>query len=518
MLILSHPIEAESTHSSNNTEFIGKDLDIKKSIKASELNVDGHKTQISEPVMNEAIYFTSIIGSNIHRRLNSIFHDNSYHCAQQLQDSHDPEKIIDPFQYPRPGSNISDFSDSQSSQNEYISDEGDGEEFDYYHKKKHTKGCSSPNNASDISCDFSLASSPETSEVGSCSRGKRPKKAKITKALSGSSVAGVYCEHCKKLITRDIRRHMRIHEDVSRFQCVFPREICYHKTGNFNRQYDFKKHLLHCHFQLDSPEAKKSCALSDKLSASGTCPCGMKFNGKDWLENHILTSDKSKKCAFLSNAWELHGGKHNSNHMFTQGSSLPNTELNYRESRTSTMEKVVRDHNESEVCKPMISKASAVLSPTNTSFESSSPSIPFYALSQFSQGPFYGLGVGNQEPKYAYPSQPKVFSTFNVGPTLHQHDSWSSHPFTQYPQICYNENTQKLLQRPIAISQTIPQTIPQTNQPQQIYSQLAASHIYSPLNDSLYLSQPQQEPYHQSYIPCHYQPELQYSFQYQGFQ
>jgi hypothetical protein len=35
-----------------------------------------------------------------------------------------------------------------------------------------------------------------------------------------------------------------------RFKCMFPKENCPNKTGRFNRQYNFKKHLLHAHFVL----------------------------------------------------------------------------------------------------------------------------------------------------------------------------------------------------------------------------------------------------------------------------
>ncbi|KAG7877313.1 hypothetical protein KL938_004069 [Ogataea parapolymorpha] len=43
------------------------------------------------------------------------------------------------------------------------------------------------------------------------------------------------CPVCRKHITRDMSRHLRTHEPVSRFKCVYPREMCIHKTGQFNR-------------------------------------------------------------------------------------------------------------------------------------------------------------------------------------------------------------------------------------------------------------------------------------------
>ncbi|KAK6458289.1 uncharacterized protein RJT20DRAFT_133725 [Scheffersomyces xylosifermentans] len=104
------------------------------------------------------------------------------------------------------------------------------------------------------------------------------------------------CSVCGKRITRDMSRHMRTHQSESRFTCKFPKSQCRHKSGKFNRPYDFKKHLLNRHFKFENLAIKRLHNLSDKLNHWGTCPCGLRFIGKDWLDEHILTEDPSKKC------------------------------------------------------------------------------------------------------------------------------------------------------------------------------------------------------------------------------
>lgn len=102
------------------------------------------------------------------------------------------------------------------------------------------------------------------------------------------------CTICSKRITRDMSRHMRTHQPESRFTCKFPKTQCRHKLGKFNRPYDYKKHLLNRHFKFDNVSIKKLHNLSDKLSHWGTCPCGNRFIGKDWLQDHILTEGADK--------------------------------------------------------------------------------------------------------------------------------------------------------------------------------------------------------------------------------
>ncbi|CDK26090.1 unnamed protein product [Kuraishia capsulata CBS 1993] len=99
------------------------------------------------------------------------------------------------------------------------------------------------------------------------------------------------CHICAKLIRRDMSRHLRIHNPISRFQCYLPRDRCNHKTGQFNRPYDFKKHMLNSHFQFDDSKVKKMHNLNDKLNKWGNCECGFRANGEVWLENHFLTNE-----------------------------------------------------------------------------------------------------------------------------------------------------------------------------------------------------------------------------------
>lgn len=113
---------------------------------------------------------------------------------------------------------------------------------------------------------------------------------------------GAVCTICDKYISRDLTRHLRIHDEVGRFQCVYPRHMCNHKTGKFNRPYDYKKHLLHVHFKFDDPNGKSSHKLTDKLPLTGNClACGARYSASDWIDRHVLTKDLSQKCPYLKN-------------------------------------------------------------------------------------------------------------------------------------------------------------------------------------------------------------------------
>ena len=111
---------------------------------------------------------------------------------------------------------------------------------------------------------------------------------------------GAICPVCDKYISRDLTRHMRIHNEVGRFQCVYPKQMCNHKTQNFNRPYDYKKHLLHLHFQFDDPKGKNANTLGEKLPMSGVCiACGVRFIAGDWLSEHVLTKDLEQRCLYV---------------------------------------------------------------------------------------------------------------------------------------------------------------------------------------------------------------------------
>lgn len=107
------------------------------------------------------------------------------------------------------------------------------------------------------------------------------------------------CSVCGKKISRDMLRHMRTHQSVARFKCNFLKNQCSHKSRRFNRPYDHKKHLLNRHFKFDSPEVKKLHNLNDKLGHWGTCPCGLRYVAKEWLEKHILATNTDQKCPLL---------------------------------------------------------------------------------------------------------------------------------------------------------------------------------------------------------------------------
>lgn len=106
------------------------------------------------------------------------------------------------------------------------------------------------------------------------------------------------CQICGKYFRRDLPRHLRTHLEITRFECPFPRDICPHKQGHFNRPYDFKKHLLHGHFVFDDQKKVRSFRdLQQKLSHSGTCRCGLRFTAGEWLDKHVL--DGTNRCPFL---------------------------------------------------------------------------------------------------------------------------------------------------------------------------------------------------------------------------
>jgi hypothetical protein len=113
------------------------------------------------------------------------------------------------------------------------------------------------------------------------------------------------CKVCGRLVARDIARHMRIHDEVARFHCIYPRSHCLHRSGNFNRQYDFKKHLLHAHFLLLDHNVKRINSLGEKMKHEGVCPCGGRMKAEEWLA-HILTKDASGRyiCPDLEARWD----------------------------------------------------------------------------------------------------------------------------------------------------------------------------------------------------------------------
>ncbi|KAK6200110.1 uncharacterized protein RJT21DRAFT_121010 [Scheffersomyces amazonensis] len=149
------------------------------------------------------------------------------------------------------------------------------------------------NSGQSVSSSGSTSSSKDNIESNDKSEKKdKPKKKKTPKSA--------ICPVCNKFISRDLIRHMRIHNAVGRFQCVYPKHMCKHKTQYFNRPYDYKKHLLHIHFKFDDPKGKTSNTLTDKLPLQGTCmACGIRQTASDWLDNHVLTSQPQGRCPFV---------------------------------------------------------------------------------------------------------------------------------------------------------------------------------------------------------------------------
>lgn len=105
------------------------------------------------------------------------------------------------------------------------------------------------------------------------------------------------CPVCGKHITRDYSRHIRIHDDAGRFRCIFQPQYCKHKSGKFNRPYDYKKHLLNFHFEFDDPTIKLAHTLAGKMDFEGRCSlCRQRFLASEWLKRHILTDNDGEMC------------------------------------------------------------------------------------------------------------------------------------------------------------------------------------------------------------------------------
>lgn len=109
------------------------------------------------------------------------------------------------------------------------------------------------------------------------------------------------CHICHKYYRRDLPRHLRTHQLTARFQCPYPRAQCSHKRGQFNRPYDYKKHLLHCHFTFDEQKLVRGFRdLRSKLGYWGVCSCGKRFLAEEWLAKHIIVGPGDPdRCSLL---------------------------------------------------------------------------------------------------------------------------------------------------------------------------------------------------------------------------
>lgn len=133
------------------------------------------------------------------------------------------------------------------------------------------------------------ASSSDTIDSGGQNTGESSAKKRSAK--------GSICPVCNRFIKRDFTRHRRIHDEVGRFKCVYPKGECKHKSQYFNRPYDYKKHLLHDHFTFENEFGKSTKLLTDKLPLRGKCnSCGQTFKASEWLDNHVLTTDPEGRC------------------------------------------------------------------------------------------------------------------------------------------------------------------------------------------------------------------------------
>ncbi|ODV59361.1 uncharacterized protein ASCRUDRAFT_37525, partial [Ascoidea rubescens DSM 1968] len=116
------------------------------------------------------------------------------------------------------------------------------------------------------------------------------------------------CPVCRRVFVRDLKRHIRIHDDKPRFKCVFHRKdktnglkMCLHSTGRFNRPYDHKKHLLNNHFTFEDPHGKKEANLGPKLDCRGSCNyCGKHMTGQEFIEHVDHQNNQKNLCPYLT--------------------------------------------------------------------------------------------------------------------------------------------------------------------------------------------------------------------------
>lgn len=184
------------------------------------------------------------------------------------------------------------FHDSYNSFNQHSSGNYDNVGYDHDDQPRQNVHASEPMAVGKHQSPDILSDGPEDRKV----TGKKKKPIK-----------GTICSICDRYISRDLTRHMRIHDDAGRFQCVFPPSSCKHKSRKFNRPYDFKKHLLNMHFKFDDPTVRHAPNLTDKLKILGQCiACGQSFIANDWLEKHILIKDNKYRCVGLQRIEQLY--------------------------------------------------------------------------------------------------------------------------------------------------------------------------------------------------------------------
>lgn len=110
------------------------------------------------------------------------------------------------------------------------------------------------------------------------------------------------CRICGRNNFMNLKRHLKIHEQIPRYNCKFPKSVCNYKTNSYNRSFDFKRHLINKHFKFKDKKIKKLSSLTDKFAYPGECPCGYESTAKDWLSNHILTDNDAKRCTLFKNS------------------------------------------------------------------------------------------------------------------------------------------------------------------------------------------------------------------------
>lgn len=211
-----------------------------------------------------------------------------------------------PLTYNKEGDTQYDDSQDDHRHRDYnFKDEQNTGNSELNHDKKSplTPISNSPNSQANLSTGSNNGISPHLYKTNSNQSISSTNSAGSTKEKSKKKTPkGALCPICGKYISRDLSRHLRIHDDIGRFRCVYP-TICSHKTGKFNRPYDYKKHLLHVHFAFDDPQGKTANNLTDKLPIMGNCKaCDYKSTAKEWLEHHVLTNDETRRCKFVERA------------------------------------------------------------------------------------------------------------------------------------------------------------------------------------------------------------------------
>lgn len=109
------------------------------------------------------------------------------------------------------------------------------------------------------------------------------------------------CRICGRSNFMNLKRHLKIHGQIPKYICKFPKNICGYKNNSYIRLFDFKRHLINKHFRFKDKMVRKLITFTEKFEYPGECPCGYECIAQDWLNDHIMTEDELKRCPLFLN-------------------------------------------------------------------------------------------------------------------------------------------------------------------------------------------------------------------------